>query len=187
MGLIYFHLVVLFQLSQEQVSLLLLFDIEHHELNELIWAGYSYLGILPVDVKQQNAEIGNFNEGLHYASIKLDINLLDIMVRKNQVLALILAIILRYIFKINTAFLFFKHDIVLLFIVLQFRFANTGICFQFDQNFQKQIPCSYCLHTRLSASIESTPQSSLEKIWPVKQLPAEKSLNFLPPRCVLYN
>ena len=147
MGLIYFHLVVLFQLSQEQVSLLLLFDIEHHELNELIWAGYSYLGILPIDVKQQNAEIGNFNEGLHYAIIKLDINLFDIMVRKNQVLALILAIILRYIFKINTAFLFFKHDIVLLFIVLQFRFANTGICFQFDQNFQKQIPCSYCLHT----------------------------------------
>ena len=101
----------------------------------------------PVDIKQQDTEIGNFNEGLHYAIIKLDINLFDIMVRKNQVLALVLAIILRYISKINTAFLFFKHDIVLLFIVLQFRFANTGICFQFDQNFQKQIPCSYCLHT----------------------------------------
>ena len=48
---------------------------------------------MPVDIEQWRAEIGNFNGCLHYAIIKLEINLFNIMVRVSQALALILATI----------------------------------------------------------------------------------------------
>ena len=45
---------------------------------------------MSVDTVQWHAEIGNFNGCLHYAIIELEINLLKIMVRVSQALALIL-------------------------------------------------------------------------------------------------
>ena len=39
----------------------------------------------------------------------------------------------------------------------------------------------------LSTSAKSTPESSPVKIWSEKPLLTEKSLNFLPPQCKLYN
>ena len=39
----------------------------------------------------------------------------------------------------------------------------------------------------LSTSAKSTPESSPVKIWSEKPLLTEKSLNFLPPQCILYN
>ena len=74
--------------------------------------------------------------------IKLEINLFNIMVRVSQVLALILAIIYQYIFKINSAFYFLNiiFVFVFLFIILQFTVANTGLYFGFNQRFHKQIP-----------------------------------------------
>ena len=39
----------------------------------------------------------------------------------------------------------------------------------------------------LSAPDKSALENSLVKFWPVKPLPAEKSLNFQPPRCILLN
>ena len=73
--------------------------------------------------------------------IKLEINLFNIMVRVSQVLALILAIIYQYIFKINNAFYFLNiiFVFVFLFIILQFTVANTGLYFGFNQRFHKQI------------------------------------------------
>ena len=64
------------------------------------------------------------------------------MVRVSQVLALILAIIYQYIFKINSAFYFLNiiFVFVFLFIILQFTVANTGLYFGFNQRFHKKIP-----------------------------------------------
>lgn len=39
----------------------------------------------------------------------------------------------------------------------------------------------------LSAPAESALKNSLVKFWSVKPLPAEKGLNFQPPRCILLN
>ena len=41
--------------------------------------------------------------------------------------------------------------------------------------------------TCLSVPVISTPECSLVKIWPVKSIPPEKSLNILPPRSILHN
>ena len=97
---------------------------------------------MSVDIEQWRAEIRNFNGCLHYAIIKLEVNLFNIKVRVIQVLALILAIISQYIFKINTAFYCLNIIFVflLLFIVLRFTVANTALCFKFNQHFHKQIP-----------------------------------------------
>ena len=69
---------------------------------------------MPVDTEQKSAEIGSFDGCLHYAIIKLEINLFNIMVRVNQVVALILAIISQYAFKIGTAFHFLNIIFMLL-------------------------------------------------------------------------
>ena len=104
---------------------------------------------MPVDLEQWHVEIGNFNGCLHYAIIKLEINLFNIMVRVSQALALILAIISQYVFKINRAFHFLNiiFVFVLLFIVLKFTVTNNGLCFEFNQHCHKQIPYLYCLNT----------------------------------------
>ena len=89
---------------------------------------------MPVDIEQWHAEVWNFSGCLHYAIIKLEINLFNIMVRVSQALALILAIISQYVVKINRAF-HFLHIIfafVLLFIVLKFTVTNDGLCFEFN-------------------------------------------------------
>ena len=54
------------------------------------------------------------------------------MVRVSQALALILAIISQYVFKINKAFHFLNiiFVFVLLFIVLKFTVTNNGLCFE---------------------------------------------------------
>ena len=89
---------------------------------------------MPLGIEQWHAEIGNFNECLHYAIIKLEINLFNIMVRVSQALALILAKISQYVFKINRAFHFLNiiFVFVLLFIVLKFTVTNNGLCFEFS-------------------------------------------------------
>ena len=94
-----------------------------------------------VDIEQWHAEIGNFNWCLHYAIIRLEMNLFNIMVRVSQVLALILAIIFQYVFKINRAFHFLNiiFVFVLLFIVLKFTVTNIGLCFEFNQHCHKQL------------------------------------------------
>ena len=84
---------------------------------------------MPVDIEQWHAEIGNSNSCLHYAIIKLEVNLFNIMVRITQVLALILAIIFQYVFKINRALHFLNISFVsiLLFIVLKFTVTNIDL------------------------------------------------------------
>ena len=64
------------------------------------------------------------------------------MVRVNQALALILAIIFQYVFKINKAFHFLNiiFVFILLFIVLKLTVTNIGLCFEFNQHCHKQIP-----------------------------------------------
>ena len=93
--------------------------------------------------------IGNFNGCLHYAIIKLEKNLFNVMVRVSQALALILAKIFQYVFKVNRAFHFLSMIFVflLLFIVLKFTGTNIGLCFEFNQHCHKQIPYLYCLNT----------------------------------------
>ena len=61
---------------------------------------------MPVDTEQWHAEIGNFNGCLHYAVIKLKLNLFHIMTGANQVLVFLLAIPLQRISKDNTAYCF---------------------------------------------------------------------------------
>ena len=72
-----------------------------------------------------------------------------IMVRVSQALALILATVFQYVFKINRAFRFLNilFVFVLLFIVLKFTVTNTGLYFEFNQHCHKQIPYLYCLNT----------------------------------------
>ena len=73
----------------------------------------------------------------------------NIMVRVNQALALILAIISQYVFKINTAFHFLNKFFIfiLLFINLKLTVTNTGLRFEFYQHYHKQIPYLHCLNT----------------------------------------
>ena len=71
-----------------------------------------------VDIEQWPAEIRNFIGYLHYAIIKLEINLFNYMVRVSQELALILAIISQDIFKINNAFYFLNIMFVFLFFLI---------------------------------------------------------------------
>ena len=54
-------------------------------------------------------------------------------------------------------------------------FGKIAIIFRADNT-----PC-------LSALAESTPASSLVRIWPVKLLSAQKKLNYSPPRCIIHN
>ena len=77
---------------------------------------------MQVDIEQWCTEIKNFNECLHYAIIKLKINLFNV-------------------FKINIAFHFSNiiFVFVLLFIVLKLTVTNTGLCFEFNQQCHKQI------------------------------------------------
>ena len=77
------------------------------------------------------------------------------MVRVSQALALILAIIFHYVFKINVAFHFLNviFVFVLLFIVLKFTVTNIGLCFEFNQHCHKQIPYLYCLNTAIVVSV----------------------------------
>ena len=79
---------------------------------------------MPVDIEQWLAEIGNFNGCLHYAIIKSEINLLNIMVR---------AIIL----TLNFHFLIIFFIFVSLSIVLNLTVNNTGLCFKFYQHCHK--------------------------------------------------
>ena len=74
------------------------------------------------------------------------------MVRVNQVVALILAIISQYAFKISTAFHFFIY-VALLFIVLRFTFTNTDLCFEFNEHCHKQFPYLYCLNTVTAVNV----------------------------------
>ena len=124
------------------------FHSQNHKLSEFILGGYSYIGIMLVDIEQWRAEIGNFNGCLHYAIIKLEINLFNIMVKVIQVLALILAIISQYVFKINAVFHFLNiiFVFVLLCIVLKFTVTNTCLYFELNQHCHKQIPylCCHC-------------------------------------------
>ena len=71
------------------------------------------------------------------------------MVRVSQALALILATVFQYVFKINRAFHFLNilFVFVLLFIALKFTVTNTGLYFEFNQHCHKQIPYLYCLNT----------------------------------------
>ena len=109
---------------------------------------------MPVDIEQWRTEIWNFNGCLHYAIIKLEINLFNI-IRVSQALALIIAIIFQYIFKINKAFHFLNiiFVFVLLFIILKFIVTNIGLCFQFNQNCHKQIPYLHCLNTVIVVNV----------------------------------
>ena len=110
---------------------------------------------MSVDIEQWRAEIRNFNGCLHYAIIKLGINLFKIMVRVSQVLALILAKMSQYVFIINKTFhllnTFFVF--VLLFIVLKFTVTNYGLCFEFNQNCHKQILYLYCLNAVTAVNV----------------------------------
>lgn len=103
---------------------------------------------MPVDIEQWRAEIGNINGCLHYTIITLELNLFNIIVRVSQALALMLAIISQYIFKINTDFYLLNIIFVFfLFIVLRFTATDTILCFKFKQHFHKQIPFWNCLNT----------------------------------------
>ena len=68
--------------------------------------GFFMSWIMPVDVEQQRAEIGNFNECLLYAVIKIKLNLFHIMTNVRQDLVLFLAILLHCISKDNAVLLF---------------------------------------------------------------------------------
>ena len=77
------------------------------------------------------------------------------MIRVSQTLALILAIIFQYVFKINRAFHFLNITFVfvLLFIVLKFTVTNIGLCFEFNQHCHKQTPYLYCLNTVIVVNV----------------------------------
>ena len=113
MFIFFFHLVVPYNKNQFHYSYFFRAKI----INSVDLRGYSYLGIMLVDIEQWHAEIGNFHGCLHYAIIKLEINLFNIMVRVSQALALILAIISQYVFKINRAFHFLNIIFCVCFVI----------------------------------------------------------------------
>ena len=47
---------------------------------------------MPVDIEQWHAEIGNFNGCLHYAIVKLGLNLFNIMLSVSQVFTFIVVL-----------------------------------------------------------------------------------------------
>ena len=70
------------------------------------------------------------------------------MLSVSKVLALILAIIIQYIFRVATVFYFANifFVFVLLFIALEFTIVNLNLCFKFGQHFYIQVSFSYCIY-----------------------------------------
>ena len=69
---------------------------------------------MPVDAEQWRAEIGNFNGCLHYAVIKLKLNLFHVMTNVSQFLVFLLAILLQCISKGNTASCFLTYFVFIM-------------------------------------------------------------------------
>ena len=79
--LIHFYFCGAFSAITRTASLQLFFQSHHNQLTEFILGDYTYFQILLVDTEQWRTEIGNFNECLHCAINRSEINILNIMVR----------------------------------------------------------------------------------------------------------
>ena len=95
---------------------------------------------MPVDAEQWRAEIGNFNGCLHYAVIKLKLNLSHIMTSVSQVLVFLLAILLQWISKDSTASCFLSFFVFVMSpVVSELTLHAVCLCFEF-RHLTKQIP-----------------------------------------------
>ena len=95
---------------------------------------------MPVDAAQWRAEIGNFNGYLHYAVIKLKLNIFHLMTSVSQVLVFSLAILLQCIWKDNTASCFLTFFVFIMSpVVSELTLHAVCLCFRF-RYLTKQIP-----------------------------------------------
>ena len=86
---------------------------------------------MPVDAEQWRTEIGSFNGCLHYAVIKLKSNLFHIVTSVSQVLMFLLAVLLQYISKHNTASCFLTSFVFIMSpVVSELTFHAVCICFR---------------------------------------------------------
>ena len=91
-----------------------------------------------VDAEQWRAEIENFNRYLHYAVIKLKLNLFDMMTYVSQVLVFLRAILLQYISNDNTVSCFLTFFIFIMSpVVSELTLHALCLCFKF-RHFTKQ-------------------------------------------------
>ena len=90
---------------------------------------------MPVDAEQQCAKIGNFNGCLHYAVIKLRLNLFNMMTSVSQVL-----VFLQCISKENSASCFLAFFVFIMSpVVSELTLHAVCLCFKF-RHLTKQIP-----------------------------------------------
>ena len=95
---------------------------------------------MPVDTEQWCEEIGNFNACLHYAVIKLKLNLFNIMTSVKQVPLFLLAILLQCISKVNTASCFLTSFVFIMSpVVSELTRHAVCLCFKF-RRLSNQIP-----------------------------------------------
>ena len=95
---------------------------------------------MPGDAEQWRAEIGNFNGCLHYAVVKLKLNLSHAMTSVSQVLVFLLAILLQWISKDNTASCFLTFFLFVMSPVFsELTLHAVCLCFKF-RHLTKQIP-----------------------------------------------
>ena len=113
-----------------------------------MYEGYPHLGIMPADIVQWCAEIGNFNGYLHCVIIKLKLNFLNIISKVSQLIAFILWTILIRIFNINATFYSLTIFAVFPFspVVLKFTIDYLCLWFKLSQLICNQLSFSYYLN-----------------------------------------
>ena len=88
-----------------------------------------------VDIHKWRAEISSFYEDIHSVTMKLEVNLLYIILSLSQVLAFIFALLfaLQYISNVGTAFCFLTIFFVFVLptVVLKFTVHNLYLFFKF--------------------------------------------------------
>ena len=94
---------------------------------------------MQVDAEQWHAEIENFNGRLHYAVIKLKLNVFPIMTSVSQVLVFLLAILLQCISKDSTDSCFLTFFVYIMSpVVSELILHAVCLCFKF-RHLTKQI------------------------------------------------
>ena len=109
-----------------------------------MYEGYPHLGIMPVDIVQWHAEIGNFNGYLHCVIIKLKLNFLNITSKVSQLIAFVLWTILICIFNINA--IFYSLTIFAVFPFSPVVLKYLCLWFKLSQLICNQLPFSYYLN-----------------------------------------
>ena len=54
-------------------------EVNHHSCIGVILEGWLFCGLIPIDIEQWHAEIGNFNGYLQHSIVKLYLNLLNLL------------------------------------------------------------------------------------------------------------